>query len=177
MILQGDNVICAAETGSGKTLAYLIPLVHKLILDKEADIERSATNFRLNSPRALILVPSRELAQQVYDVLVKLLAFTNINPQVIIGGERTQQKLNNPTYGVVDVTISTPGIFSKLMTNRLQDVSSVKVVVIDEADTLVDDSFSQVIRRIMTNVGVQGGGEEGSAMFSKGAQLVLVGRL
>ncbi|OQV11593.1 hypothetical protein BV898_14092 [Hypsibius exemplaris] len=74
MILQGDNVICAAETGSGKTLANLVPLLDKLIIRSQMQEERdSQDNLRVNSPRALILVPSHELPTQTYEMLVKML--------------------------------------------------------------------------------------------------------
>lgn len=63
----------------------------------------------LNAPRGVILVPSRELAQQVYDVAVKLLQYTNLTAHVIIGGERTQLKLNRPGYRISDLVITTPG--------------------------------------------------------------------
>ncbi|OWA54270.1 putative ATP-dependent RNA helicase DDX28 [Hypsibius exemplaris] len=176
MILQGDNVICASETGSGKTLAYLVPLVDKLIIRSQIQQETDPQDsLRVNSPRALILVPNRELATQTYEMLVKMLKYTELNAEVVIGGERTQRKLNHPKYSEIDVLVSTPGVLSKLITNRLQDVSRVHTVVIDEADTMVDDSFSDLVRRILGRMMIQGGGREGSGEYSRGAQLVLVG--
>ena len=93
MILQGDNVICAAETGSGKTLAYLVPLVDKLAREDDvlAESKSARDRARVNTPRALILTPSRELAYQIYEVLAKLIAFTRLNAEVIIGGKKNIQ--------------------------------------------------------------------------------------
>ena len=94
---------------------------------------------------------------------------------VLVTGERTQLKLNNPTYSSTDILISTPGVLSKLLTNKLQNLSAVHTVVIDEADTMVDDSFSDIVRRLMNRIDFQGGGSEEEGTDIRGAQLILVG--
>ena len=181
MLLQGDNVLMAAETGSGKTLAYLIPLINKLVLTLEEETSSPTFNrsrVRLNSPRAVILVPSRELAQQVFEVVVKLIAYSQVNAQVVIGGERTQMKLWKPEFQTVDVLVATPGVLSKLLSNGLWNFRRAQTIVVDEADSLLDDSFSTVVKRILQKTSIQSGApgqEDTKDEHTMGCQLILSG--
>ncbi|OWA54272.1 putative ATP-dependent RNA helicase DDX28 [Hypsibius exemplaris] len=140
MILQGDNVICASETGAARPSPTSYPL---WISSSSAVRIQQRTDpqdgLRVNSPRALILVPNRELATQTYEMLVKMLKY-----------------------------------YTNFSNHYNKDVSRVHTVVIDEADTMVDDSFSDLVRRILGRMMIQGGEKEGSGEYSRGAQLVLV---
>lgn len=134
-ILNGDHTLIAAETGCGKTLAYLVPIVQKIIERKRLGIK---TYF--NQPQALILTPGRELAEQIGEVARNLGHEMDINVEVIIGGS-TKQKMLYPTLKEVDIVVGTLGVISKLTTNKIYQMNEVRHVVLDEFDTLLDDSF------------------------------------
>ncbi|XP_018332350.2 probable ATP-dependent RNA helicase DDX28 isoform X2 [Agrilus planipennis] len=118
----GKHALVAAETGSGKTISYLLPIIEKLI-------NNPATN--VNTPKALILIPNRELALQIGNVAQKLCEVTNLKIKTIIGG-RTKKIMVNPEFSEIDILIGTPGH-----------------TIIDEADTLLDDSFEERVAVIL----------------------------
>uniref|UniRef100_A0A915IRS0 ATP-dependent RNA helicase n=1 Tax=Romanomermis culicivorax TaxID=13658 RepID=A0A915IRS0_ROMCU len=124
-IMTGSNLVLASETGSGKTLAYLAPLIHKLHL---ARCRRGEP--KPGQPRAVILAPNIELCTQIFNVLVEYSARTNIKSHKIC---------------VYDVVVGTPGAFNRVVTAKQLDFNSLSTVVIDEADTLLDDSFRSSI--------------------------------
>ncbi|CAL7934685.1 unnamed protein product [Xylocopa violacea] len=108
-ILQGYNVLLAAETGCGKTLAYLLPLVTKIIAWKQT------TERDMNCPLGLIITPSRELTVQIALVLIKLSKHLDINTKIITGG-RTKKMMMDPPTGRVDVLV---GYFQETSENEL----------------------------------------------------------
>ncbi|KAK4887552.1 hypothetical protein RN001_003823 [Aquatica leii] len=138
-ILQGKHSLVAAETGCGKTLAYLLPIIHKLMGTK--------TNA-LNTPKALVIVPSRELAQQIGIITQVLTEAVGLKSQVIVGG-RTKKMMLNPEFSDVDILIATPGAIGKLSTVGVYKLNNVEMAVFDEADTLIDDSFIERLTGIV----------------------------
>ncbi|KAF5308308.1 hypothetical protein FQR65_LT06301 [Abscondita terminalis] len=138
-ILQGKNCVIAAETGCGKTLAYLLPMVHKLMENKTK---------ALNTPKALILVPNRELAHQIGSVAQVLTEKVGLKSKVITGG-RTKKIMLNPDFSDIDILIGTPGAIGKLTAVGVYRLNNVEMAVLDEADTLVDDSFEERLTRII----------------------------
>lgn len=133
--LDGDDLFVSAETGSGKTAAYLLPLFEQLIDADSGDI------------RALVLVPTRELAQQVLKQAKQLARFTSIKLGHIGGGTDIHQQnhlIENPAQFVV----ATPGRLSELLARDLVDLSQVKTLILDEADRLLDMGFSDEILAI-----------------------------
>jgi ATP-dependent RNA helicase RhlE len=137
--LEGRDVLACAMTGSGKTAAFLLPILHRL-----ADRPRRKT-------RALVLTPTRELAAQVDDHLRALAARTSISGAAVIGGVGMGSQEQAFRRGV-DVVVATPG---RLLDHlrfpyaRLQDV---EVLVLDEADRMLDMGFLGDIRRILRRV-------------------------
>lgn len=123
-IMQGRDIIVSSKTGSGKTLTYLLPLINKL---------------KCHSPivgaRALILVPTRELAKQISDVLKDLLRFTDIKYALILGGHSFEGQFEvlatNP-----DIIIATPGRLMQLLVETDYKLTRIEMVVFDEADNL-----------------------------------------
>jgi ATP-dependent RNA helicase RhlE len=134
--LEGKDILATAQTGTGKTLAFLVPIMEQMIQSKPDGVH------------ALVLVPTRELALQVgaqYDMLrgKKLPAAA-----LVVGGlsEQTQVKAIRAGARLV---VATPGRLEDFMDRRMVDLSKIKVLVLDEADRMLDMGFIQAIRRIV----------------------------
>jgi len=134
--LQGKDVIGTAQTGTGKTLAFLIPVIEMLSRDAS------------RHPSALVLLPTRELAMQVHEQYEQLWSKRLPRAALVVGGlsERAQiQALRNG----VGLIIATPGRLQDLISRRLGDLSHIKVLVLDEADRMLDMGFLPAIQRII----------------------------
>ena len=133
----GKDLLVSAETGSGKTAAFILPILNRFL---KADAPRSAT-------RALVLVPTRELARQVLQQCEVLGKFTFIDAGMIVGGEdyKTQIKMlrKNP-----EILIATPGRLLEHMGRKEVDLSDLEVLVLDEADRMLDMGFSEDVLQI-----------------------------
>ncbi|XP_016992234.1 probable ATP-dependent RNA helicase DDX28 [Drosophila rhopaloa] len=129
-----EHCLIAAETGCGKTITYLLPILDKLL-------QREAPERKLNTPRALILTPGRELATQIAGVATKLTQGTNLNVQSLLGGN-TKHLMMSPQFEEVDILVATLGALSKLVTTGIFRMEHVRHLVLDEADTLLDDTFT-----------------------------------
>ncbi|XP_065832911.1 uncharacterized protein [Oscarella lobularis] len=159
-ILRGENVLCAAETGSGKTLAYLAPIVNRL-RDEE---EFAGKVTRINRPRAVILLPARELVSQVLSVAKSLCHVARFRAVGLCGGRRKKwmiQSLESP----FDIAIATPDSLNKLSGLGHIYLSEVSHLVIDEVDTMLDRGFRNQVLDIMSR----------SQGPKRAAQVVLVG--
>lgn len=133
--LDGDDLFVSAETGSGKTAAYLLPVFEQLIDSKSRDVQ------------ALVLVPTRELAQQVLRQAKQLARFTDIRLGHIGGGtdiKKQQQYIEHPPQFLV----ATAGRLSGLLANDELNLSEVETLVLDEADRLLDMGFADEIMAI-----------------------------
>ncbi|XP_022913498.1 probable ATP-dependent RNA helicase DDX28 [Onthophagus taurus] len=142
VIQSGQHVMMAAETGCGKTIAYLLPIIQNVAKEKAND---------LNTPKALIVVPNRELAFQIGDVAKPLCDAMNVSIHVLVGG-RTKKMMINPLFDDIDILIATPGVIGKLSTAGIYKLKDVAHTVFDEADTLLDDSFNDRIGLITKRV-------------------------
>ena len=136
-LMENHHTLIAAETGCGKTICYLMPIIQK-ILERKASEENSR---KFNTPLAVILTPGRELATQIGGVIDKLSQNLNIRFKTILGGN-TKQLMLNPDFEDVDIVVASVGALSKLVTTGIYRMDHVRHVVLDEADTLLDDSFS-----------------------------------
>ena len=135
--LEGRDVIGTAQTGTGKTLAFLLPLIE--VLSKQP--ARHAV--------ALVLLPTRELAMQVHEQYEQLRTKTMPRAALIMGGVSENAQIQRLRAGS-ELIIATPGRLQDLMTRKLADVSQVKVLVLDEADRMLDMGFLPAIRRILS---------------------------
>ncbi|KAF6208170.1 hypothetical protein GE061_016621 [Apolygus lucorum] len=143
VVLSGKNTLIAAETGCGKTLAYLVPVIQQVIRWNIELRDRPP-----NSPLAVIMCPSRELATQIGTVAKQLSYSLPFSCNTLLGGH-TKRMMMNPAFRDVDIQISTPGVMSKLSTVGIYDLQGVKHVVLDESDTMMDDSFNELLLRLL----------------------------
>jgi len=134
--IGGADLCVKAPTGSGKTLAFAIPVA---LRTKRAQDGR---------PRALILLPTRELAGQVAETLLPLARARNLRVATVYGGTNINRDLTTLRRGV-DVLVATPGRLADLVERRVADLSAVDVVVLDEADRMADMGFLPEVVRLL----------------------------
>lgn len=135
LVLGGQQVIGIAQTGTGKTAAYVLPLLMKV---------RFAQG---NDPRALILVPTKELAVQIHSHAAKLAKFTDLRLAVLYGGVGPKTQIEEIKKGV-DIIISTPGRFMEIYLRNEIPSKQIKTLVLDEADRMMDMGFMPQLRKI-----------------------------
>lgn len=138
LTLSGKDIMASAETGSGKTAAYALP-----IIDCLAEPERQ--------PRALILVPTRELAVQVDEQFQKFGKYTNLRSVTIYGGigyDKQKQELKKGA----DILVATPGRMLDYLERGTISLSGIEMLVLDEADRLLDMGFMPQVRRIVRSL-------------------------
>uniref|UniRef100_A0A8C5CU98 ATP-dependent RNA helicase n=1 Tax=Gadus morhua TaxID=8049 RepID=A0A8C5CU98_GADMO len=149
-LMSGRDAVVRSQTGSGKTLSYGIPIVQSLqaVLPK---IQRA------DGPLALILVPTRELAQQSFQIFQKLVKpFTWIVPGVLMGGEKRKAEKARLRKGI-NILVSTPGRLVDHINNTLNMVfSSVQWLVLDEADRILDMGFEKDLTVILNSLNSNG---------------------
>ena len=144
-ILAGRDVLAAAQTGTGKTAAFTLPLLHKLHAGQEA---RPASETR-RPVRVLVLVPTRELAAQVADsVRTYGRNLPSVRTALIFGGVNFNPQADMLRRGV-DIIVATPGRLLDHVEQRTCDLSKVEVLVMDEADRMLDMGFIHDIRRVI----------------------------
>jgi ATP-dependent RNA helicase RhlE len=138
LVLTGVDLLARAHTGTGKTAAFGLPT-----------IERLATRGVTPAPRALVLVPTRELAVQVHQALSVYAAPARLNVAAIFGGVSMGGQLQALRRGT-DIIVATPGRLIDHMQRRTVDLSAVQVLTLDEADRMLDMGFLPALRRIVT---------------------------
>jgi len=134
--LEGRDVMGTAQTGTGKTLAFLIPLIETL--DREPG----------RSTLALVLLPTRELAMQVREQYEQLRTKAMPKAALVIGGVSEKAQIQSLRAGS-NLVIATPGRLQDLMSRKFADLQKVKILVLDEADRMLDMGFLPAIRRIL----------------------------
>lgn len=169
-LLRGRHILCAAETGSGKTLSYLLPLFQRLLKGPELD-SRSST-----APRGLVLVPSRELAEQVQAVAQSLGRYLDLQVIELGGGlGMNRLKLQLGKWPSADVLVATPGALWKALKSQLISLHHLNFIVLDEVDTLLDESFVELVDYILGKSPIAESPAELEDPFNPKAQLVMVG--
>ncbi|SPF32277.1 ATP-dependent RNA helicase RhlE [Candidatus Sulfotelmatobacter kueseliae] len=135
--LEGRDVIGTAQTGTGKTLAFLIPLIETL----HREPSRHTT--------ALVLLPTRELAMQVHEQYEQLSSKAMPKAALVIGGVSEKAQIQGLRAGC-GLVIATPGRLQDLMSRKFADLRYVKMLVLDEADRMLDMGFLPAIQRILS---------------------------
>ncbi|MFM9111198.1 MAG: DEAD/DEAH box helicase, partial [Prochlorococcaceae cyanobacterium] len=138
-VLAGHDVMAAAQTGSGKTAGFGLPILEKL---------RHGPHAREGQVRALILTPTRELAAQVAESVVACGRYLDLRTDVIFGGVSPNPQISRLRRGV-DVLVATPGRLMDLQRQGALRLDRVEVLVLDEADRMLDMGFIHDIRRIL----------------------------
>ncbi|ROS04933.1 superfamily II DNA/RNA helicase [Sinobacterium caligoides] len=137
-IMAGDDLMISAETGSGKTAAFLLPILNRCITQPKASL----------NPRALVLVPTRELANQVYKNCESLGRYTRVTPGLVIGGESFRQQASmlrkNP-----EVLVATPGRLIEHIHKGSLKLTEIETLVLDEADRMLDMGFAEEVMEIV----------------------------
>ena len=133
--LQGRDILGTAQTGTGKTLAFSVPLINKLILDKNA--------------LALVMCPTRELATQVMDAIKSIISDKiNIKSALLIGGESMQRQLRQLSNRS-RIIVGTPGRINDHLKRKSLNLSATKYLVLDETDRMLDMGFTPQIEMIL----------------------------
>lgn len=140
--LQGRDVLGCAQTGTGKTAAFALPLLQRLSAEKP--VQRGAI-------RALVLTPTRELALQVSESMAAYGTFTRLRSAVIYGGVSQKEQTRRLQAGV-DILIATPGRLLDLMEQGYVRLQSIEILVLDEADRMLDMGFIRDIRKIIATL-------------------------
>ncbi|MEP1384355.1 MAG: DEAD/DEAH box helicase [Paraglaciecola sp.] len=141
VILAGKDIMAGAQTGTGKTAAFALPILQQLI--KFTDTQRPT--------RALVLTPTRELAQQVYKNFVAYAEKTHLNIAVAYGGVSINPQLSAMEKGV-DILIATPGRLLDHIEKGSVDLSQLQTIVFDEADRMLDMGFKDEINRVLVRL-------------------------
>jgi ATP-dependent RNA helicase RhlE len=136
MILSGGDLLAGAQTGTGKTAGFTLPLLQRLAKGKS------------RKPRALILVPTRELAAQVHQSVATYGQFLPLKSVVIFGGVNIHPQIKALRAGV-DIIIATPGRLLDHVGQRTVDLTGIEMIVLDEADRMLDMGFIRDIRKIL----------------------------
>jgi superfamily II DNA/RNA helicase len=141
--LAGRDVLGRGQTGSGKTLAFGLPMLARLLADGSGRVPRR--------PRALVLVPTRELAMQVSDALEPLVHVVGMRHKLVAGGLSYTTQISALERGI-DLLIATPGRLIDLMDRGAVELGSVQVAVLDEADHMAEMGFLPEVTRILDEV-------------------------
>ncbi|MFC1484002.1 DEAD/DEAH box helicase [Candidatus Neomarinimicrobiota bacterium] len=137
-ILAGRDILAGAQTGTGKTAAFVLPMLQML----------SQGSGRNHDPRALIVTPTRELAAQVHDMVRTYGKYLNLRTAVVFGGVGIHPQISKLRRGV-DILVATPGRLLDHVGQKTVDLSRVEILVLDEADRMLDMGFIPDIRRIL----------------------------
>jgi len=159
IILQGGDLLVGAQTGTGKTAGFTLPLLQRLMAN-----HRGETKHR--KVRGLILTPTRELATQVTEQVIMYGKHLPLKTQAVFGGVSIYNQLKRLRQGA-DILVATPGRLLDLVSQRAVDLGSIEILVLDEADRMLDMGFINDLKRIMALVPKSRQSLLCSATFSK----------
>ncbi|KAI1327148.1 DEAD-domain-containing protein [Xylariaceae sp. FL0255] len=148
--LKGTDMVAQAKTGTGKTLAFLVPLFQRVLADQPELINPTRRQRTSNDIRAIIMSPTRELAEQIGVEARKLAKHTGIIVQTAVGGTRKREALFKMHREGCDVLIATPGRLNDLLSDPQAGVAAprLQALVLDEADRMLDVGFADELRSI-----------------------------
>ncbi|GAO06227.1 hypothetical protein TPA0598_01_05980 [Streptomyces lydicamycinicus] len=146
--LSGNDVIGQAKTGTGKTLGFGLPLLERVTVPADVEAGRAQPEQLTEAPQALVVVPTRELCQQVTNDLLTAGKVRNVRVLAIYGGRAYEPQVEALKKGV-DVVVGTPGRLLDLAGQRKLNLSQVKSLVLDEADEMLDLGFLPDVEKII----------------------------
>ena len=146
MVLAGHDLLGGAQTGTGKTAAFVLPMLHKL-----STSPRATNKFGGNGIRALVLTPTRELAAQVEESVQTYGKFVELTSTVVFGGVGMNPQISKVKRGV-DILVATPGRLLDLLQQGVLDLGQVQMLVLDEADRMLDMGFIHDVKKVLAVV-------------------------
>jgi ATP-dependent RNA helicase RhlE len=146
VVLEGHDLLGGAQTGTGKTAAFTLPLLHRLSMSRSAQNKFGGTGIR-----ALVLTPTRELAAQVEESVRTYGKYLQLSSAVIFGGVGMNPQISQLKKGV-DILVATPGRLLDLQQQGFLDLSTVQVLVLDEADRMLDMGFIHDVKKVLALV-------------------------
>ena len=146
IVLAGHDLLAGAQTGTGKTAAFMLPILHKLSLS-----EAGRNKFGGKAIRALVLTPTRELAAQIEESAKDYGKYLSLQSTVVFGGVGMKPQVDRVKRGV-DVLVATPGRLLDLQGQGLLDLASIEILVLDEADSMLDMGFIHDVKKILALV-------------------------
>ena len=145
-VLEGHDLLGGAQTGTGKTAAFTLPMLHKLSMSRGAKNKFGGTGTRV-----LVLTPTRELAAQVEESIRTYGKYLQLTSTVIFGGVGMNPQINKLKHGV-DILVATPGRLLDLQQQGFLDLSTVQMLILDEADRMLDMGFLPDVKKILALV-------------------------
>ena len=142
-VLAGHDLLAGAQTGTGKTAAFTLPMLHRL-----SQSAAPKNKFGGKGIRALVLTPTRELAAQVEESVREYGKYLDINSTVVFGGVGMNPQIDRIKRGV-DILVATPGRLLDLQQQGFLDLSTVQVLVLDEADRMLDMGFIHDVKKVL----------------------------
>ncbi len=146
LILEGRDLLGGAQTGTGKTAAFTLPMLHRLTMSRSAQNKFGGTGIR-----ALVLTPTRELAAQVEESIRTYGKYLQLSSTVVFGGVGMNPQISKLKKGV-DILVATPGRLLDLMQQGMADLGQVQMLVLDEADRMLDMGFIHDVKKVLAAV-------------------------
>lgn len=146
LVLAGHDLLGGAQTGTGKTAAFTLPLLHRLSMSRSAQNKFGGTGIR-----ALVLTPTRELAAQVEESVRTYGKYLQLSSTVIFGGVGMNPQISKLKKGV-DILVATPGRLLDLQQQGMLDLGQVQMLVLDEADRMLDMGFIHDVKKVLAIV-------------------------
>ena len=148
LALHGGDIIACAQTGTGKTAAFVVPTLQWLLTTPRPDVDGAAA---ATQSRVLVLAPTRELAVQIEDEIHGLAYHTNVTSAAVYGGVEMGIQERALKAGV-DIVVATPGRLMDHMRQQNADLSAIQLLVLDEADRMMDMGFWPDVKRIIAGI-------------------------
>ena len=143
LVKENSDVLGVAQTGTGKTAAYLLPILHNITIDK--------SKYEKKSCKTIVIVPTRELAIQIFDNLRIFSKYLSIRSCLIVGGVKPKPQLQSIFKGV-DILVGTPGRIMDHLKSKNLILNFTKTIILDEADQLMDLGFIPDIKKMYANL-------------------------
>ena len=146
LVLAGNDLLGGAQTGTGKTAAFTLPMLHRLSMSRSAQNKFGGTGIR-----ALVLTPTRELAAQVEESVRTYGKYLQLSSTVVFGGVGMNPQISKLKKGV-DILVATPGRLLDLLQQGILDLGQVQMLVLDEADRMLDMGFIHDVKKVLAVV-------------------------